>query len=373
MIKRILIIGIPVIILVAGIVVIRNTTAKEDFVLAAYVTVDVEGLSGRADARVLIDSVGLEQAFGKIYKDQSTDDIHALAYSVKGTLDKTGEVANGDKLTVSITYDEALAISMDARLDNTAYTYTAKDLQEGTLLDAFADVQIITSGTSPYMYVTYANNSEQEYLRNLTYSFDKSEKVAIGDEITIKCNADEKSAAKQGYYFDTLEITYVIETADRYVTSAEHLDKEYFKGLTQENVDEIISDTADSTSHMTYMVTHNSAYLYMDSNEEAEGFELSNMTLAYNTSGHVQEHENYLLIFYEGTIVTPTYSQNNPYEYLTAYFCYLYDDVIYKADGKTVYTVNNPKYVCGTSYNACLEEAQAEIGQGYDYTDISIY
>lgn len=363
---------IPLIIFTAIIIFRFVYMDNEGLSLGRYVIVSTSGLNGRASVEISVDEVGLYNALTEDGQDKSeyTDFVNSITLSA----DRTTELSNNDTIHITISYDEAIASRLGIEVESDTRNYKISGLDAGTELDAFSELKIITGGISPYIYVTYSNESENEYLSMLEYNISKTDNLAIGDEITITCIYDEKTAASQGYYINQSSMTYTIEEADRYLAedNISDFDQSIIEELNTTNIGVITDDTNDTTSHMSYKLTADNSYLFRDNNETAEGFSLYQVMLANNASGVEREHENYILLIYHGSIVLPTYSSDNSSEYLDAYFCFMYSDVIISMDGEMTMATNNPeqRYVCSDSYDGVIAEANEAMGAGFNLTEI---
>ncbi len=369
--------AIPLAILIVLIVFKFTVFTETKFSLARYAVVGVEGFDTRATATVVVDELGLYKALAGDDASQTEQlKYKEFVESVSCTISQNNNLSNGDELVVTVDYDEAVAKKLGIRVDFTERIYKVSGLRTGTELDLFADIKIITGGISPFVYVTCINESEDEYLKSLEYTIDKTSGLSIGDEITITCNIDSERADSLGYYFNESEKKYIISTADKYIDNPQEIDIELINGLSEENINVIISETADTTYHMSYAVTQNNEYLYRDNNEAAVGFWFDRVLLANNSTGVEQEHENYILVVYHGSIALPKYTtEPDPYDYVNAYFCFKYSDAILSMDGEFLMATNDPhnRFVCGDSYEAVVNAVLEDIGAGYDlqeYTNV---
>lgn len=374
--KIAIIAGLSVVVLVVLIIFgIKNLT-EDRLNIARYVIVTIEGIDGRGKAEAVFDEVGLyEELAGADASDEEKSEYSKFVDSISFSLDKSEKLTNKDEITLSVVYDTEEAKNLGIQISGDQRRIKVSGLTDGTVLDAFAEIKIITGGISPYINVTYVNESENEYLASLEYSISKTSGLAIGDTIVIECLADEKTATEKGFYFDTTEMEYTISEADKYVDKPELMDASVIKELTKENIETIKTEIEDTTTHMSYEVTKDLGYLYRDNNEEAQDVSFVKAVLAYNSSGFEREHENYLLLFYKGNIVIPTYTDSdNPYEYIEGYFCFMYSDAVITREGKFSMATNDPvlRYVCGANYDKTLSYAEAEMGVGYELTDISL-
>lgn len=367
-------IAVPVVLLIVLIVIKVRMSSDDKLILSRYVLVTFDGFDGRAAAAAVLDEMGIYSALaGKDAGDEEKLKYKEFVESVTFKLDKTKDIKNGDELTVEVDCDEEIADKLKLKVDKTPRKVSASGLETGTLLDVFAELKIITGGISPYIYVTYSNESKNEYLSSMEYSISKTSGLAIGDEITIKCGIDKKTAGEKGYYFENDEMTYTIEEADKYIDDPSELDMEILDGIVKENIKVIGDEVADTTNHMSYEVTGDMNYLFRDGNEEAKDFRLNKAVLAVNASGYEQKHENYVLFFYNGKVVMPLYNNtDDPYEYLDAWMCFIYSDAVLSREGKMSMATNEPqlRYVCGSSYDDVLLAVVDEIGRAYDFVEI---
>ncbi|MCM1307665.1 MAG: hypothetical protein NC223_03615 [Butyrivibrio sp.] len=370
----IVIIAVSAAVLAVLIVMKVRRVSEDKLVLSGYVFVTFDGFDGRATAAAVLDDMGIYSALaGSGAGEEERLKYEEFVKSVTYRLDKTEGLKNGDELTVEVDCDESIAQRLKIKIDKTPRTAEVSGLETGTELDVFAELKIITGGISPYIYVTYSNESDNKYLSALQYEISRTSGLAIGDEITIRCNIDKKAAAAQGYFFENNEMTYTIDRADKYIDSTSELDMELLDDIVKENIRVIGEEVADTTKHMSYEVTGDMNYLFRDGNEEARDFRLHKAVLACNASGYEQDHENYVLFFYNGKVAMPLYNNTeDPYEYLDAWMCFIYSDAVLSMDGETAMATNAPelRYVCGSSYDDVLLSVVDEIGRAYDFKDI---
>lgn len=371
--SAILKIAIPLVLLIILLVVKFVVLDKDDFSLVRYAMVKVEGFEGMAEATVLVDDVGLFDAItGEDVAAEEELEYRAFVDSVEFSLDIREGLANGDTIRITAVYDEALANKLGIKVGTTKKEYKVSGLVNGKELDLFADVKIITEGISPYVYATYLNESKNDYLKGLEYSIDKAAGLSIGDTITITCLIDEDTARDNGFYYFKDSMEYTITTADKYVDEVGEIDKNVIEEIKQTLPTLIESETSNTTYHMAYKVTGNKVYLYRDNNEKIVDVKFEEIRLANNNTDYEQEHENYILVVYSGRIALPKYTTAaDPYDYVMAYFCFLYDDAVITTDGEFVMSTDEPwdRVVCATSYDEVIADVWELIGKGYDLVE----
>lgn len=365
---------VPIILLVLILFVRFKTTSKDRFSLARYVLVTIDGVNGRGVATLTLDDVGLSNAIS----DRTKSEVDATTFkkftdSIKITSDRYDKLGNGDELLITVEYDENIAKQLGISIDMATRHHNVSGLKKGVALDAFADVQIVTEGISPFITVSYRNNSENEFLKDTKYEISKTSGNAIGDEIEITCKADYKKAADLGYYIDESVKKYTIDKADRYVSKAEEIDKDVISKISEECVQAVTDMTNDTTSHISYKITNNKTYLYRDGHEEAVNFEAYKVELADNMLTYDDKHQNYVLVYTHGQIRMPDYSgKEDPYEYIDSYFCFVYSDAIIDKEGKFIMETGNTisRALCSDSYDSLLSEVRYVIGPGFDFEDV---
>lgn len=367
-------IAIPLVVLIILIILKVVVFSDDKLSLARYAIVTIEGLNNRAGAKAYLDDVGLYNALaGENASEEEKNEYKDFVDSIRIILDKKENLSNDDIINVKVEYDEVIAEKLGIIIDSDNRNVKVNNLKEGIELDLFENIKLVTGGTSPYVYATYINESEDEYISKLEYNIDRTSGLSIGDEITITCMIDEQAAAKNGYYSDITEKKYTIVKADKYIDSPEELDMEVIESLGEDNIQVISDETDDTTYRMAYKVTGNNEYLYRDNNEKAVDFRYYGTVLANNNTGFEQEYENYVLVFYVGNIALPTYTtEEDPYDYVEAYFCFVYYDAILTRDGEFLMATNDPqnRYVCGDSYERALAAAEESIGEGYTMQDL---
>lgn len=369
---------IPLVILVVLVIAcftrLGRSGYEDEFSLARYVLFTVDGVDTRGKVSLDFDEVGIYGALSQIYDVSNPEEIYGeFVETLQVSVDKEDGISNGDVVNISVTYDEALATRLGIEVDAVTRRVKVTGLEQGEKINLFSDVKIITGGISPYVYATYVNESENNFLASLEYNISKTDGLAVGDEIEITCVIDEKTAADNGYYYDVDAMTYTIAKADKYVDSPSEVDMEQIDLLEAANVQVIKDETSDTTYRMSYKVTGRTEYLYRDNNEEAVSFASDRVLLANNNSGIKREHENYVLAFYKGSIALPKYTtEADPYDYVNAYFCFLYSDAVLTRDGKFLMATNEPekRYVCGESFEAVMTVVEEIIGKEYVFQDL---
>lgn len=358
---------IPIVIFII-ILCINFAVKKDDGInLSKYIIVTIDGLDGHASSKAVLDDVGIYNALaGSDATDADKAQYTDFVNSIKYTLDNQSDLSNGDTVKVNVTYDETLADKLDLDIGSTTKIVDVSGLEDGQELDVFANIQVIISGVSPFVYVSYQNNATDEYLASLKYEFNKSTNLSAGDTITIKCLVDQAKAAEKGYYVTKTQMDYTIQDVSTYVKTENQLDKKVLNTIAAEDLKCIYSQTKDTTFRMLYKLTEDRNYLYQDNNESVDTMELYKVILASKKGNAQTENENYIFFIYQGKVANWTYSED-------AFFCFSYTNAVVLADGKFQVASDSPeqRYTCATSYDRLYSKTIKELESNFDLIEIN--
>jgi len=211
------------------------------------ISVHYSGYNGMASAEVVIDQEKLtgelNAAYDKYHKSiwplikkLKIEDYQALSKDFTSSLDKTSEISNGDEIKITLDYDKDLADKLKVSLKYTEIPLTVADVSEGTVLsqeDIFKDVSIQVEGVSPRLLINLVNNSEDEFLQNVTYTIkDEKEFYRNGETVTVQAVYDSEQAVLARYDLPagTPEKQYTISNEYlRYVDSTADIPTEVLK------------------------------------------------------------------------------------------------------------------------------------------------
>lgn len=202
-----------------------------------YVTVNFSGVDGQGSAACNVDSVNLEQALaGDDDGEISMEELEKLGWitqfemTMSCDLDKDSELSNGEKVTVTVSYDKDLAKENKVTVTGETKEFEVTGLKEPIEVDAFASdifdtddgVALEYSNAAPTAGLTVINHCTSEPESLITYRADKTSGLSNGDQITITAELPA-SAANEGYVLKESEKTITVEGLDTYVTSLSQL------------------------------------------------------------------------------------------------------------------------------------------------------
>jgi hypothetical protein len=327
----------------------KKHISPEDFVQLTYT-----GANGYATAECTIDVDGVVAKLVGKGVDEAKERLYVqLANNIKGSVTTGGNISNGDRITVNITYDKELANAAGVTVGNTEFVVRAKDIPAGTQVDLFENIEVIFAGISPDAYVVIKNEWDDRFLSQLSFVADKQKNITANDEITIRCEADEAELGQHGYTADTFEKTYTADRLSSYVERIRQIDSKVVETLKEQCVTSIQTQTEDTTFRMIYRATGNRQYLYLPNDESAENITfLEAKFLDRNEDTSSELAKNKIVLIFSAEIVCDSEVEN-------VYFGYTFENGYITADG-TFNVLNGDseagQYICNVNYDEMLLE-----------------
>lgn len=239
--------------------VLLTACGKHSVDLNDYISVEFSGGDGIGVARVVFDSSALNSELQENYSGapvNAYDDVNKIVRSISYDTDVTNDLSNGDKVTLSIEWNDDYASDSKFKLSGKETTYKVSGLTERVELDLFADVELVLDGVSPNATVLVSNTSTNKNLENVRYSLDKYN-VANGDEVTVTAYGN---LSENEFIIDTYEKTYIVDGADEYAKAYSDLDDSALERLKSQAEDVLTSELANRSSYLSLM--HQNSYAY---------------------------------------------------------------------------------------------------------------
>lgn len=209
--------------------------------LTDYATVNFEGVDGKGTATVNYDLTQLEKDFvgdddGNISQEEAQElmNFGAFEMSIKWDLDKKEALSNGDKVKLTITYNEGSAKEQKIKIKgDTTKEFEVTGLKEAITLDAFdpevfntdAGVKISYEGTSPMASISIENRcNDEQAQRFVEYVPDKTYEISNGDTITITASLTGE-AVNEGYALKEEQTQITVEGLESYVSNLSELNE----------------------------------------------------------------------------------------------------------------------------------------------------
>ena len=329
------------------------SAGRKNISLSPYIMTSISGLSGRATATAYLDTAGIYSALTGIdAAEEEKAKYDAFVASLELTCDKLDKLANGDAINLTVTYDAAAADELKINVNDFVKKVDVTGLDEGQEIDVFKDLQVEVTGTAPYAFVTYTNNSADPYIKNLEYVVEgRTTGLKNGDVITIKCMIDAKTAELYYYYTDVTSMDYTVEGLDSYIYDSAQLDYDELNDIAAECAAQVYAATDDTTTRMLYRLTGNTNYLYQDNNEWVDSLKLNQVIFMAGHGDGSSEYENIILYVFEAVVANNYYTEDG-------FFVFEYTNAIRSGDGGFMIGRNNPelRYVCGQDFDSVFSE-----------------
>ena len=224
--KRFITVGI---IIVA--VLLMGCSSSRDFDAMSHLTVEFSGLDGQGSASVaVVDMAAWEsaamQAAGLAEATATLMDFLAVASAVDAEVSPDSGLYNGDSVTITLTVNEDIASEYGFRVTGgLTRNFTVAGLTEVETVDVFEGVELITSGTSPFLTVEAVNNSSLDFVPMVSYTVVHEPGpggFAVGDEVVVQANLSRDAENAGIVALETYQ-SFIIENAPAYVQDSSQL------------------------------------------------------------------------------------------------------------------------------------------------------
>lgn len=236
--------------------------------LIEFVDVSFTGVDGNGNAACNMDGVALEKALvgdtdGQISAEEGKKllEIVPFEFSINYKLDKSSGLSNGDKVTVSVSYNEEAAKELKIKVKGSSKTFTVEGLKDPIPVDPFDPsvfntdngVSVKIEGISPVASVSLSNNCNSSLDQSrVKYSVDKTWEVCNGDVLTITAELS-KADMDEGYFLTSTETTITVSGLNSYITDISMLKAQDVAAL-QQKAQEQFKNTARSNLQLRFKV-----------------------------------------------------------------------------------------------------------------------
>lgn len=184
--------------------------------LTDYVSIDaVSGADGYGHLEYSFDSYSVYQKIAGIdvkndkdvealFSEESllkTEKIWAALEGVSVAADKSDNLSNGDKVTLTVSFDNPTNEKLDFELRGGKITYTVEGLADGLPFDPFSEdvISVAFTGASGSGEAIVGLVSDDAMYKGVTYSFANNYNLSNGDEVTLNAVFDQQYFASLGY------------------------------------------------------------------------------------------------------------------------------------------------------------------------------
>lgn len=334
--------GILIVVVLAALAAFALANKSTTVDLKKYVQVAFSGMNMAGTADVSVDWAALEEdALGD--SQNSLGDAILLEASIQVDAAPLEGLSNGDTVTVTVSCDENTADRMKLKFINTSLDFPVSGLVDGVEADAFADLEMRFEGIAPYGTATVINNSEDSFVKTISYAVEPASGLSNGDTVTVTAQYSEYSAQEALRYVPETTKTFTVVGLDEYLTSYDQLDEDTLAKVTQQSKDVINTDLLSDT--YTYAAAaYDSYYGY---NYEKDSIVLKDVSLLSTyfaaSKPDTNNSRNNLLI----QVFQITATDNTNSDGVTFYYAVGYSDFLRNADGGVEVKLADTYTTCG--------------------------
>ena len=346
-----------VVVAIVALVVVKNQKKKVN--INDYISVEYNGYETAGTAYVDFDETGFSEAVikaqGKKLKNvKSLDDLDwsdltdlmgssnwDLIDSITFDVKPDSDLSNGDVVTVTASWNEDYEKKAGVKILSKEQEFTVEGLEEVKEVDPFEDIEVTFSGTPPYVYPDWTNNSDDDYLRYLWFNFEDYDSLDVGDTVTLTVDESEENALANGYKFTQTSKEYIVSGVDSYVTSAADISADNLDSMKNEATDALDAYFANNNSYIGNSgFSYEGSYYLVAKSSDTWG-DTNVLYLVFSTT--VTSAENafeptvvYFPVKYTNIMALSDGSQNfNTYGDVEGYTELEYDDGWYNVEGYT--------------------------------------
>ena len=290
-----------IVVIVLAIVIYFKVFYRTSIDITKYIEIEYSGFNGYATAEATVNTSEMEELFENerlYYNFLNYYDIE---------IENNENLSNGDTVVVNIKItNEDWLKENKLKLGKDSVSFEVEGLEEGTVVDVFADLEIEVSGYSPEISISVNNNNVDDFIRTVTYSLSQSSDLSNGDVVTITAQYSEDTAFENKAIVaeDTME--YTIENQGYYVSSVDDLGEEALSTIKQELSDVIdvyINDYVTNGVSPVYDLSRSYGLTDLESADDAEVTEpeLVNMYLLTPKENNHSSCYNYIYAIYKMT------------------------------------------------------------------------
>lgn len=340
--------------------------------LENYISWECQGIDGYASLELALDVSGMQADLDeKIKKEEKIIALQSLLEGMSIQGDREENLSNEDVVVIHVEYDELLCKEAGVKIDGNDMKVTITGLEEGELIDLFADVEVQVIGVAPFATAQVVNHSTNEYVKGLNFTVEPSYGFERGATLTIQCNADKAAAREYGYvYFHDTKGVSTTEV-DYYVKNAADLESSFLSQLAQEDFATINAQSESTVVRMLYKLTGSSNYLFQYNKEWVERMTLKEIRLMtcsdYALAKEQNKPVNKLYLIWEGYVTNADHGSD-------AYFCFEYNNIIKQGDGTYFVRHDQPelRYICSNDYEKMMEQLLSSDTEGYEEQNVSL-
>lgn len=209
---------------------------KQEVDITECVSVSARGYDGMGVVNCQKDSTAINKILKDVMKEQYGDEVDSetkkafnkLEESISFQAEPSGELSNGDEVTIKITCNSKYADTCGVKLSPSSFKYTVNGLDTIQKIDAFDGLQVSFSGTEQDTEVIIDNTGCSDFVRNYVnfYVDDKQEAYKNGESYVVRAElGDNLPKEYDGLYMLSEKYhSFTVDGLDMYPTSIDNLD-----------------------------------------------------------------------------------------------------------------------------------------------------
>ena len=221
---------------VAILLVLMLRTPKVD--LNDYITIECDGYNSIGKAQAVFDEDKFYDDFedklkfksGKAEENSeySSAAEHLLEKYIKGSLDKSENLSNGDKIKYVWDIDEeGVEADLKVELEYEDIDFDVSGLEEAETFDLFSNVVVTFDGSAPNGYVVISNENDMYPVSNWTFVADKPDGLSNGDKVVVSLDGGDdlidECLEETGKIPDVLSKEFEVSGLSTFVSSKDQI------------------------------------------------------------------------------------------------------------------------------------------------------
>ncbi len=193
------------------------------FSIKEFVSYTAEGYDGIGVLTVTVDTEGIEDKLDRGEFDMSSSDAAAVAESITITPAETENLSNGQEVMMRVSGDTEILKEYGIIFKESSYAYVVQGLTEVEAINPFDFVDVTFTGISPMAEARFEAKKVNSDFGELSYEFEESGRLKIGDEVVLKCMEDETYYLERGYRLSEMERSYTVEGVSAYIVTEDEI------------------------------------------------------------------------------------------------------------------------------------------------------
>lgn len=330
-VKKFLLIGIMFVVISA-----LTGCGTETIDLNKYITTKTSGYNTKGKVSYTFDEDKLKEDYEKKIKIKSEDDASinwaltegkssktkALLLScIDVIMDKSENIKNGDKITLSWNCNDDLAKKyFGVKLKYSDIEKEVEGLKQISEFNPFAYLEVSFSGTSPNGSVFIKKSNEKKEMEDIDFTVNKQDGLKEGDTITITAStkSEDDFMEKFGEKLSKSKKEYTVKGLTRYITEINDIPEEKYT-----EIDNFLQDKLKSD-------------LLRQNNRDFKDVELCRSYVLSSKEDNSVADNNYIYFIYKVTLHNNIANKDFNYYW---YGCY--KDVMVYSDGSCDIDLNS--------------------------------